>query len=155
MKKTSSDSQYSDVVRAKRIADFMDSAIKIPGTDFRIGLDPIIGLIPGFGDFLSNAVGIYPISLALKNNLSHFIVARMTFNLAVDYIFGNIPLLGDIFDAVFKANRKNVKLLEEGLQNPQREKRQSVVFMSFITLMLILILVSPLILLGLLFSAFA
>lgn len=148
----SSNSQYEDMIRAKRIADFMDSAIRVPGTNFRVGFDPILGLLPGVGDFISNAVGIYPISLALKNNLSHFIIARMIFNLAIDYVFGQIPLLGDLFDIFFKANHKNFKLLEKGLLNPRKEKRHSFIFMSVITLVLILILISPIVLLGLIIS---
>lgn len=148
-----SQTSHEDVIRARRIALFMDSSIKVPGTEFRIGLDPIIGLIPGFGDFLSNAIGIYPISLALKNNLSNLIVSRMIFNLAIDYILGQIPIFGDIFDAFYKANVKNVVLLEKGLLHPKREKRRSLVFMSFVTVALIVVLLSPFILLGLILAA--
>lgn len=148
-----SSTPHEDVIKARRIAVFMDSSIRIPGTEFYIGLDAIIGLIPGLGDFLANAVGLYPISLALKNNLSRLIVSRMIFNLAVDYVFGQIPIFGDIFDAIYKANVKNVVLLEKGLLDPRKEKRRSFIFMSFVTVAVVLILISPLILLGLILSA--
>jgi|FLYM01.1.fsa_nt_gi hypothetical protein len=126
----------------------MDSSITVPGTNFKIGLDPIIGLIPGIGDFIANSIGIYPIALAMKYKLSRIIILRMVLNLSVDYFFGVIPILGDIFDAAFKANQRNFRLLELGLNEPVKTRRRSLVFVALVTLILIFLILSPIFLLG-------
>ena len=147
-----STSSYSEISQAKKLAQIMDSLFTIPGTNWKVGLDPIIGLIPGFGDFVSNAVGLYPILVAVKYRVSKAIILRMVVNLGMDYVFGSIPFIGDLFDALFKANRKNTELLERGLLDPQRTQRLSFLFLLFIGTILIFILVAPLILLGLLLA---
>lgn len=143
---------HTEVAQAKKIAEIMDSLFVIPGTKWRIGLDPVLGLIPGFGDFVSNAIGLYPILLGMKYRISKAIIMRMVVNLAGDYLIGSIPLIGDLFDALFKANRKNTDLLERGLMEPGRTKGLSVLFLLFIGLVLTSILVAPLVLLILLLA---
>lgn len=142
----------SEIAQAKRIAEMMDSLFVIPGTNWRIGLDPILGLIPGFGDFISNAIGLYPILLGLKYRVSKVIILRMVVNLAGDYVIGSIPILGDLFDALFKANRKNTDLLERGLARPERTQGLSLLFLLFIGAILFFIMVAPLVLLILLLA---
>ena len=91
----------------------MDAQFSIPNTKIRFGLDGIIGLIPGVGDLFSLGISGYLISSAMKNGASRFVVARMVLNSGVDAIIGAIPILGDIFDVAFKANMRNVRLLQQ------------------------------------------
>ena len=91
----------------------MDAQFKIPGTNFRFGLDVLLGLIPGAGDLSTFAVSGYMVMILAQNGASGFVLARMVLNILIDAIFGSIPLLGDIFDVFFKANIRNIKLMEE------------------------------------------
>jgi hypothetical protein len=95
------------------LARLMDAQFKIPGTEIRFGLDGIIGLIPGVGDLSTFAVSGYMVMIMARNGASGYVLARMVFNILIDAIFGAIPLLGDIFDIYFKANQRNVRLMEE------------------------------------------
>ncbi len=95
------------------LAKLMDAQFRIPGTGIRFGLDPLIGLIPGFGDFAGFMVSACMIVMLAKNGASGFVLARMAFNIVLDSVLGTIPVLGDIFDFAFKANQRNLKLLEE------------------------------------------
>lgn len=96
---------------ARRIAKFLDTEFGIGR--FKFGLDPILGLIPVVGDSLPLILSLYIVLTAFKFDISNFVIFRMLFNLLVDYVFGSIPLIGDIFDAAYKANVKNMKLLEK------------------------------------------
>lgn len=95
------------------IIRLMDSQFRIPGTNFRFGLDPIMGLIPGFGDMGGLIVSAMILSSLAKNGASGFVLARMVLNIVIDSVIGSIPVLGDVFDFAFKANQRNLKLLEE------------------------------------------
>ena len=90
----------------------MDSQFRIPGTNFRFGLDAVIGLIPGIGDLSTFAVSGYMLVLMARNGASGYVIARMALNIVIDTLFGSIPVIGDIFDAWFKANQKNLRLME-------------------------------------------
>lgn len=93
----------------------MDEAVRIPGTNFRIGLDSIVGLVPGIGDAASLLTTGYIIYHSAKLGVRRRTIARMTANAVIDFAGGSIPLVGDVFDAFFKANRKNADLLEREL----------------------------------------
>jgi hypothetical protein len=95
------------------LSRLMDTQFRIPGTQIRFGLDAIIGLVPGVGDFASFLISTYMISVATKSGASGFVVARMVTNVAIDALVGAIPLLGDLFDVVFKANQRNMQLLNQ------------------------------------------
>lgn len=95
------------------LAKWMDSRFRIPGTDFRFGLDGLIGLIPGVGDFSTFAISGYLVVLMAKNGASGYVLARMIFNIVLDAALGAIPLVGDLFDFVHKANTKNMRLMEQ------------------------------------------
>lgn len=103
--------------RALRHLDFlaklMDNQFSIPGTKFRFGLDPLIGLIPGVGDFAGFCVSGYMILIMAQNGASGFLIARMAFNVLLDELVGSIPLIGDLFDFGFKANAKNIRLMHQ------------------------------------------
>ena len=95
------------------LAKLMDSQFSIPGTKIRFGLDAIIGLIPGGGDFASFIVSAIMLSTLSQRGASGYLLARMTTNIVIDALVGAIPILGDIFDVAFKANERNLKLMRE------------------------------------------
>jgi hypothetical protein len=95
------------------IAKLMDSQFRIPGTDVKFGLDALIGLIPGAGDFATFLISGYMVSVMAKNGASGFVLARMVLNIVIDSLVGSIPILGDIFDVAFKANQRNITLMQQ------------------------------------------
>lgn len=99
------------ISRLDRLSQLLDSAFRIPGTDFRIGLDAILGLIPGVGDTLGAVLSSYIIIEAARLGVPKRILLRMVGNVAVESIVGAVPILGDIFDIAWKANVKNFELL--------------------------------------------
>jgi len=101
--------------RAERLSRLLDSAIAIPGTRFRIGLDALIGLIPGIGDALGVIIGAWFLLEGARAGAPPALLARMIGNLLVDLLAGFVPVVGDIADAWFKANRRNARLLGEHL----------------------------------------
>jgi hypothetical protein len=109
----------ADLRRARRLAQLMDSEFEIAG--YRIGWDPIIGLIPAAGDLITTLIGLYPLILARKHKLGGRVLqSRMLLNLLIDFGVGSIPLAGDAFDAMYKAMLKNVALLERAAEKKLR-----------------------------------
>ena len=106
----------------RRLSRLLDNAIPIPGTGYRIGIDPILGLLPGGGDTIAGALGAYIIVEAARMGLSRQVVGQMVGNLVFDSVIGTIPVLGDIFDVGWKANVRNIALLEKYL--PQTQPNQ-------------------------------
>lgn len=100
------------------MARLMDNQFKLPGTNFRFGLDPILGLVPVAGDLASFAMSATIILTLARHGASGKLVVLMLINLAIDTVVGSVPILGSIFDFAFKANERNVRLLrrhyEEG-----------------------------------------
>jgi len=94
-------------------AKLMDSQFRVPGTGIRFGLDAVIGLIPGGGDFVTFLFSAYLLNTMAKNGASGFVLARMVFNIVLDAIVGSIPFIGDLFDVAFKANQRNMRLMHE------------------------------------------
>jgi len=97
---------------AKFLADWLDQRFTIPGTSIRIGLDPILGLIPGIGDMIANLAGSAIILIAAQYRLPKIVLLRMGLNVALNAIIGAIPVFGDIFSIWFRSNVKNAHLLE-------------------------------------------
>ncbi len=95
------------------LAKLMDAQFKVPLTNMRFGLDGIIGLIPGAGDLSTFAVSGYMLWIMARNGASGYVMARMVLNVLIDALFGSIPFIGDIFDFGFKANTRNVRLLQQ------------------------------------------
>jgi hypothetical protein len=97
----------------ERLVRLLDTAVPIPGTRYRIGLDPIVGfLLPGTGDALGGVVALTLVFLALHYRLPVWVIGRMVLNIGVDAAIGGIPVAGDLFDVVWQANEKNLGLLE-------------------------------------------
>ena len=105
---------------AKFLADWLDQRFTIPGTSIRIGLDPILGLIPGIGDMIANLAGSAIILIAAQYRLPKIVLLRMGLNVALNAIIGAIPVFGDIFSIWFRSNVKNAQLLERyvGTKDP-------------------------------------
>jgi len=104
--------------RIALLARLMDSAFVIPGTRVRAGLDAVLGLVPVVGDLASAAIGLFLVLQARELGASRWLQARMMSNLLVDTALGSVPLVGDVFDVAFKANLRNVQLLQKELGEP-------------------------------------
>jgi hypothetical protein len=103
---------------AERLVTLLDDRFRIPGTDVRFGLDPIIGLLfPGIGDAVTSSGSIGLLTLAVSRGVPRVILWRMVLNILIDLLFGSLPLVGDVFDVAFKANRRNLELIREH-ENP-------------------------------------
>lgn len=102
--------------RVRALARLLDAAIAIPGTKVRVGLDSLIGLVPGLGDFATAAISLYIVHEANQLGLPRHVLSRMLLNVAVDMGVGAVPVLGDLFDVGWKANLKNVELMERHLR---------------------------------------
>ena len=111
-----------------RLAWLLDSSIPIPGTRFTIGLEALIGLIPFIGDLVGVALSSYILSEASRMGLPRSVLLRMAFNVGLEGLIGVVPLAGDVFDAAFKANQRNVRLLEAWLDEPGKTERSTQAF---------------------------
>ena len=109
-------SRADSVARLEALSRLLDTAFQIPGTNQRVGIDALLGLIPGIGDLVSTALASYIIWEAKQLGLPRWKIARMIGNVAVDTTVGAIPLVGDLFDVAFKANRRNLKILRDHLE---------------------------------------
>lgn len=96
-----------------QLSRLMDGLFRIPGTGWRIGLDAIVGLIPGVGDIATTAASFYILAAGVRYRVPKVTLLRMGANIAVDYLLGSIPIVGDVFDAAWKSNQMNVELLRE------------------------------------------
>jgi hypothetical protein len=107
-----------DLTRVQTLARALDSAIRIPGTSIRFGLDSIVGLIPGAGDLVSSVLSGYIILTSARLGVPPALIIRMILNLGVDTLVGTVPLIGDVFDVGYRANLRNAALLEKHLAEP-------------------------------------
>ncbi|HMU53817.1 MAG TPA: DUF4112 domain-containing protein [Nitrospira sp.] len=108
------------VATAEALATVLDSSLKIPGTPWYLGLDPIIGLIPGIGDLLANLIGITILGLAARLQVPRIVLARMGLNLLINGAVGSIPVAGDLFSVWFRSHARNARLLREAATRPSR-----------------------------------
>ncbi len=115
----------SERERLERLAWLLDNSIRLPVVGYRIGLDPIVGLIPGIGDALGAALSGYVVVQGARLGASRAVLLRMAVNALIGVLVGVIPFLGDIFDAVWKANERNVRLLERHLDDPAHTAQRS------------------------------
>ncbi|MGC4099222.1 MAG: DUF4112 domain-containing protein [Nitrospira sp.] len=106
---------------ADLLAKVLDTTIKIPGTSWYIGLDPLLGLLPGIGDVLANLIGTIILGIATRLQLPRIVLARMSLNLLINGTVGAVPLVGDIFSIWFRSHARNAALLREAAMKPERE----------------------------------
>lgn len=112
------------LARIDWLADFMDSAFFLPGTNIRFGADALIGLVPGIGDLVTTAISSWIVIEARRIGAPKHVLARMWANVALDGVVGAVPLAGDVFDVAFRANRRNVALLRKHLERTLERERK-------------------------------
>lgn len=111
--------------RLKQLAWLLDSSIPVPGTRFTIGVDALIGLFPFLGDLIGVLLSSYILGEAARLGAPRSVLMRMAVNVGLEGVVGIVPVAGDVFDAAFKANQRNVRLLEDWLDEPRRTARSS------------------------------
>jgi hypothetical protein len=111
--------------RLRTITRLLDNAVRVPGTDIRFGLDALIGLVPGIGDAIGAIFSSFIVFHAARLGVSKSTLLRMMANVGLDTIVGEVPLLGDLFDFGWKANSRNLALLEQHLERPATARRGS------------------------------
>ncbi|QCS41643.1 DUF4112 domain-containing protein [Natrinema versiforme] len=101
--------------RMQTVANALDEGIRLPGTDFQFGIDPIVGILPGAGDTATAVVSLYIVAEAARMDVSQSTLLRMLANIGVDTLGGSVPVLGVVFDAFWKSNKWNLRLALEDL----------------------------------------
>ena len=101
----------------RKLSYYLDNSIGIPGTGYRVGLDAIIGLMPGLGDLVGGILSAYIVYEASRLGVPKKTLLHMTYNVAVETMIGAVPIVGDVFDAAWKANTKNIFLLDKYLNS--------------------------------------
>ncbi|MEG4574952.1 DUF4112 domain-containing protein [Microcoleus sp. N3A4] len=136
---TLSQSHVASLRRLRRISHLLDNAIPIPGTKYRIGLDPILGLIPGGGDFISSIFAGYIVFKSAQMGVPQETLVQMAANIVFDTVAGTVPVAGDLLDVAWKANVKNIELLDAHLGSPEQGKKADWLFVAALLLGLMLI----------------
>lgn len=133
----------ADLVALRRFAYLMDEAFVLPGTRIRVGLDAVLGLIPGIGDVIGAVLSTWIIAGALRHRVPTVVIARMVFNVAIDLIFGAVPVAGDVFDFMYEENMMNMRLLEKhrDRRRPPRTPAQIAFVLGAIVAFLVLLAV--------------
>src|SRR6202789_1269056 len=126
--------------------------IKIPGTSIRFGLDGIVGFIPGVGDLIGGIASCIIIVAAWVRGVSYPTVLRMVANVAIEVVVGSIPVLGDMFDIAWRANRRNYALLIGSVEEPRKHTVQSWFFLGGLCLVLAALVILPMLLFAWLFE---
>ena len=124
---------------ARTLAHVLDDGIRIPVIGIRFGLDPVIGLVPGLGDFAGAIMSGYVVLLGARLGAPRSVILRMLGNVAVDTVAGSVPLLGDLFDVGWKSNLRNVALLDRWVDQPVRTRAASRRAVGFTVLALTLL----------------
>jgi hypothetical protein len=134
----------ADLVALRRFAYLMDEAFTVPGTRIRMGLDALLGLIPGIGDVIAAVLSTWIIAGALRHRVRPLVIARMVLNVAIDLIFGAVPVAGDVFDFLYEENMMNMRLLEKhrDRHRPPRSAREIAFVLTCIVAFLVLLAVS-------------
>ena len=124
-KKKDSNQNSNDIIlkRLRTLTHVLDNAIPIPGTPYRVGLDPLLGMIPAGGDIAGAAVSAYIVVSAAKLGLPRESLVRMVMNILLEVFVGTVPVLGDLFDVAWKANVKNMELLDIHMKTPKKGKK--------------------------------
>lgn len=108
---------YSELKNLQRLVYLLDGIFRVPFTKYRFGIDPILGLIPGFGDMASLVVSVGVLIEIGRKGVSASLMGHMIFNVVLDATVGAIPILGNVFDFFFKSNQRNIRMYEEYLRH--------------------------------------
>ena len=130
------------------LSHLLDDWFRIPGTSIRFGLDGIVGFIPGVGDVIGGIASCIIIFAAWVRGVSYITLARMLANWGIEVLLGTVPVLGNLFDIGWKANRRNYALLTNGLADPQGSRRRSWLFFAVLCVIFAVMLVVPMLLFG-------
>ncbi|MBO9999135.1 MAG: DUF4112 domain-containing protein [Cyanobacteria bacterium SID2] len=125
----------------RRLSHLLDNAIPIPGTPYRFGLDPLLGMVPGGGDVAGALLSAYIILQSARLGLPKASLGRMFLNVLTEMVLGVIPLLGDLFDFAWKANAKNVELLESHVRDRSTQENADVRFAVLLGIALVAVAV--------------
>ena len=139
---------HTTLTKSRKFAELLDSRFTIPGTNIRVGIDPIIGLVSGIGDLAGASLSLYFMFMAAKRGAKSSVLLRMFMNILADLTIGAIPVLGDMFDVAWKANLRNAKLLDKLEQDPDRLERKSTVLVWLLFAVLVVILFGVIMLIG-------
>jgi hypothetical protein len=123
--------------RIGRVTHALDELVAVPGTSIRVGLDPVIGLIPVVGDAVAAVVGVWVIGEAARFGIPRLVLGRMAVNLVVDLAIGAIPFLGDLFDFAFRSNSANLELFRRHALDPAASTRGEQAFFAGLLLVLV------------------
>ena len=132
--------QLSKVNRLRRISRLLDNAISIPGTKISFGLDPILGLLPGGGDTITGGIAGYIVVEAARMGVPREILLKMVGNILIDSVAGTVPVVGDLFDVGWKANLKNMELLEKHLDIAESSNSDRLLIVGLILLISLIVL---------------
>lgn len=113
------------VKRMQITAVVLDEGIRVPGTDYRVGVDPLLGILPGAGDLLSGGLSLYIVLEAARLGVPYSTLLKMIANISLDVLGGTIPVVGDIFDFVWKANKRNFELAVNDLTRDRDRSSRS------------------------------
>jgi hypothetical protein len=140
--------QHRRLSTLKHIAQLLDSAFELPGTGRRIGLDPIFGLVPGLGDLASPLFALMMLWQSRDLGIPRVVRLRMIFNVAIDALVGLLPFAGDLFDFAWKANERNMALLERHAYEERRPSASDWLFVILLIALLLVVAVIPVLLAG-------
>jgi hypothetical protein len=144
----------TDQLRAARaLSRLLDTALRVPGTRIRFGLDPLLGVVPGLGDVAGAAMAGYVVILASRLGAPTPVLLRMLANVGVDTVLGTVPFLGDAFDVAWKANVRNLALLDRYMETPGTTRRASTLVVAGILVAVGLLAAGAVLLTVLLFRA--
>lgn len=147
--------QEHRIAALRHIARLLDSAYEVPGTSWRFGLDPVVGLVPGLGDLISPLFTIAILWQSQDLRLPRVVQLRMLFNVAIDTFVGMVPIAGDLFDFAWKANEMNMALLERHAFDERPASAGDWLFVIGLTVLLLAVAALPFLLLGWMISAIA
>lgn len=136
----------------RRVSTLFDSALPVPGTGYRVGLDPILGLIPVLGDVVSPLFTIAVLWQARDLGVPRVVQLRMLFNVAIDSLVGIVPLAGDLFDFAWKANDRNIRLLEQHAYEERPATTGDWAFVAAMIVLLVLLAALPFLVFGAIIS---
>lgn len=131
------------------LARYLDGLFKVPGTDWRFGLDALIGLVPNIGDTLTLLPALYILVSGVRYGVPKITLLRMAMNLGLDYVVGSIPLIGDAFDFVWKANQRNMELIRTRARGRGEGTAGDYAFIFVLIGLLLIILIGSIVVSGL------
>lgn len=153
----SNNAKVVDLETLRKLSNLLDNAFRVPGTSIGVGIDPLLGLLPGGGDFIGGLLSVYIVYSAAKMGVPKESLIKMASNIVFDCLAGTVPVVGDLLDVGWKANVKNMDLLETHLQSPKKSKKANRLFVFLLLAGLVFLVIGiaavSALIIGLLFQA--